>query len=349
MKSWTPEEDMHGRMFLIERIDRPRLRTLSEEQRTIVMESRMKDLENIRTISIYMVIPLVLMSFGGGYILASVMLKPLSDLNEEVQKKEAQNLNEEIAFEDNGDEISELIKSFNRMSNRLNKSFESQKQFVENASHELKTPLSVIQANIDTVSEKKKVSDKELKKLLTNSKQQINFMSDLTEDLLLLSSVSTPKFYIEMKNVDVTKIIKSTVNTLEDRAKEKGFELVTKELKERHLVKGNRVILERAFTNIIDNSIKYSGGSKIMISIKDDKKDVVISFKDDGKGIPSDKAKDIFDRFYRLDKGRSRKEGGSGLGLAITKEIIKRHEGEVYVNTKYKEGAEFIIKLPKFS
>jgi len=120
-------------------VDGPKLRALSDEQRKLVMESRLEDLENIRLISIYMVFPLVLISFGGGYVLASVMLKPLTDLNKQIQKKEAQNLNEEIKYEDKGDEISELIKNFNRMSNRLSRVFESQKEFVENSSHELKT------------------------------------------------------------------------------------------------------------------------------------------------------------------------------------------------------------------
>lgn len=349
MKNWTPEEDMQGRGFLIERIDRPRLRSLSEEQRIIVMESRMEDLENIRVISIYMVLPLVLMSFGGGYLMASIMLRPLSDLKDEVQKKEAQNLNEEIVFEDNGDEISELIKSFNRMSNRLSKSFESQKQFVENASHELKTPLSVIQANIDTILNDKEIPKKKLKKLVGNSKKQISFMNDLIEDLLLLSAISTSKFNIEFEEIDISKVIRVSTNVLAEKIKEKDLELEIKEQGGNYLTKGNKVLLERAFSNILDNSLKYSKGKSIVVGISSNSEDIKISFKDDGKGVAKTKVMEIFERFYRLDKGRSRKDGGSGLGLAITKEIVERHGGQVYVNTKYSKGAEFIIKLPKVS
>ena len=313
------------------------------------MESRMEDLENIRRISISMIFPLVLMSFGGGYLIAIVMLRPLEKLNEQIERKETENLNEEIPFEDKGDEISQLIKSFNRMSRRLGKSFDSQKGFVENASHEIKTPLSVIQANIDTILDGKNVSKKESEMLLLNSKKQIGFMSDLTEDLLLLSSVSNVRFGIKFVKVDIKEVIEESINTLSGDIAKKNFNIETKSPKKRLFVNGNRTLLTRAVTNIIENSLKYSEGKNIEVGVSTEQDMVRISIKDDGRGIPREKAKEIFERFYRLDKGRSRKEGGSGLGLAITKEIIERHGGRVYVNTEYKDGAEFVIKLPRLS
>jgi signal transduction histidine kinase len=345
MKTLGTEPDAHGRGFLIERVDRPRLRALSEEQRKLVMESRLEDLENIRLISIYMIFPLVLVSFGGGYVLASVMLKPLTDLNKQIQKKEAQNLNKEIKFEDKGDEISELIKNFNRMSNRLSRVFESQKEFVENSSHELKTPLSVIQANIDTILNSKRISKKELNRLLTNSKNQIEFMNDLTEDLLLLSSISTSKSNIKMEKISVRKLIRRVKNTLKEKAQDNDIEIVVTNNKKDFTVKGNKILLERAFSNLLDNAIKYSNGTKVIVSTKKKEGVVYVSFKDNGKGISKGKEEKLFERFYRIDKGRSRKEGGSGLGLAITKEIIERHNGRVYVNSKYRDGAEFVVEM----
>jgi signal transduction histidine kinase len=345
MGTLKTDPELHGRGFFIERVDRPRLRALSEEQRQLVMESRLRDLENIRLISIYMIFPLVLFSFGGGYVLASVMLKPLIDLNKQIQKKEAQNLSKQIKFEDKGDEISELIKNFNRMSNRLSRVFESQKEFVENSSHELKTPLSVIQANIDTILNSKRISKEELNRLLTNSKNQINFMNELTEDLLLLSSMSTSRLNIEMDNISVRKLIRRVKNTFKEKAEGNGIEIIVIENEKDFTVKGNKILLERAFSNLLDNAIKYSKGTKVIVCVE--KKDGVIyvSFKDDGRGIPKGKEEKLFERFYRIDKGRSRKEGGSGLGLAITKEIIERHNGKVYVNSKYKDGAEFVVEI----
>jgi len=349
MQSWTPENEFPSESFWGQRFDRPRFRALSEEQQTIIMESRMEDLENIRRISIYMIFPLVLMSFGGGYLIAIIMLRPLEKLNEQIEKKETENLNEEIVFVDNGDEISQLIKSFNRMSRRLAKSFDSQKGFIENASHEIKTPLSVIQANIDTILDKKGVSKEESKELLLNSKKQIKFMSDLTEDLLLLSSISNVRFSIKFEKINMADVIEEAISTLNGSIEKKGFKIERKIPDKKYFANGNRTLLIRAITNIIENSIKYSEGEKIDVRVFFKRENIYISIKDDGRGIPEDKAKEIFERFYRLDKGRSRKEGGSGLGLAITKEIVERHRGSIYVNSEYKDGAEFIIKLPKFS
>jgi signal transduction histidine kinase len=343
MKSWTPRNESPAGSFWGQRFDRPRFRALSEEQQGLIMESRMEDLENIRRISIYMVFPLVLMSFGGGYLIAIIMLRPLEKLNEQIERKETENLNDEIPFEDNGDEISQLIKSFNRMSRRLGKSFDSQKGFVENASHEIKTPLSVIQANIDTILNGKGISKKESEKLLLNSKKQIKFMSDLTEDLLLLSSVSNVSFGIKFEKVSIREVIEESIDTLKGNIEKKNFNVETKFPKKTLFVNGNKTLLIRAVTNIIENSLKYSEGKNIEISVSTQKDMVQISIKDDGRGIPEEEARAIFERFYRLDKGRSRKEGGSGLGLAITKEIIERHGGSVYVNTEYKDGTEFLI------
>jgi signal transduction histidine kinase len=121
--------------------------------------------------------------------------------------------------------------------------------------------------------------------------------------------------------------------------------VVVGDMKNDFTVIGNKILLERAFSNLLDNAIKYSKGSRVEINVRNEDGSVIISFKDDGKGIPKGKEEKLFERFYRIDKGRSRKDGGSGLGLAITREIIERHDGRIYVNKKYKDGAEFIIEI----
>jgi two-component system phosphate regulon sensor histidine kinase PhoR len=168
-------------------------------------------------------------------------------------------------------------------------------------------------------------------------------MSDLTEDLLLLSSVSNVSFGIKFEKVSIREVIEESIDTLKGNIEKKNFNVETKFPKKTLFVNGNKTLLIRAVTNIIENSLKYSEGKNIEISVSTQKDMVQISIKDDGRGIPEEEARAIFERFYRLDKGRSRKEGGSGLGLAITKEIIERHGGSVYVNTEYKDGAEFLI------
>ncbi len=326
-------------------LDRPRWGSLQQEERELIRESRMKDLENIRVVSTYSIFPLILLSFIGGYFLATVMLKPLEKLNSEIRKKEADNLGNPIDFIDNGDEISELIKSFNAMVLKLSKAFESQKQFVENASHEIKTPLTIIQANLDTVLENKKVSKEELEKLLNSSKKQIFLMDNLTEDLLLLSHM-TSNVDFKKEKIEVEELINSVINLFEGNSKKKDMSIAFKNQSKSVKIKGNKVLLERALKNIIENSIKYSGGDRVNIFSQIKGKDLFVNISDNGKGIAKEEKDKIFERFYRIDKGRSRKEGGSGLGLAITKEIIERHKGSVSLDSKYRNGAKFIVKLP---
>ncbi|MCD4811882.1 HAMP domain-containing histidine kinase [bacterium] len=318
------------------------LRNLTSNQMEIVMESRLADLDNIRTITGYAIAPLVLFSFGAGYVLADIMLRPLEKLNEEIKKKEAKNLHDEIVFVDNGDEISQLIKSFNRMSARLGGSFDAQREFVENASHELKTPLAIIQANLDTAIEDDSVSKKELVNLLKDSKKSIKFMNILTEDLLLLSILDHS---VEKEDLDLKNLLSDVVFQLESFAKKTNISIKTKFGKGGFNIEGNEVLLQRAFMNVVENGIKYSGGDMIEIVLKKEKKRIVVSIKDNGKGISKEHQRKIFERFYRVEKSRSRSSGGSGLGLAITKEIINKHEGSIKIASDGKDGTEFVIKL----
>jgi len=338
----APEFGYWGRVIK----ERPMFRNLTEEQVELIMESRLADLNNIRVITLYSIGPLVLFSFLGGYSIASLGLRPLEDLNKEILNRGTENLGEEIKFVDKGDEISELIKSFNRMSRRLNISFESQKEFVENASHELKTPLAIIQANIDTALEDEHISKKELEKILKSSKESIKFMDKLTEDLLLLSVLehSLTKETINLKDL-LINIVEESKSLMSSQKMD--IELKTK-LKDSS-IRGNEVLLKRAFMNIIENAIKYSEASKIIVENKrNNNGEIEIIIKDNGKGIPKEHVKKIFDRFYRVDKSRSRKTGGTGLGLSITKKIVERHNANITVKTGHKKGAEFHILFHTF-
>lgn len=312
---------------------------ISEESKVLIRQSRQNDLINIRLISIYSIIPFVVLSFVGGYLIADNSLKPLERLNDEMRKKSAKNLGEKISFTDNGDEISELIQSFNDMSEQLSRSFEAQKEFVENASHELKTPLAIIQANVDSILADSKIPKDELFGMLDDSKKSIIFMNKLTEDLLLLSLVDVD---FDKENLNLRDVLNSAVVDARKLVDNKEFNI---DFNDGHDIEvmGNEVLLKRAFQNLIENSIKYSQGKNLNIDLKKEKENILISFKDDGVGVPKEKQERIFDRFYRVDKSRSRKTGGSGLGLAITKEIIEKHNGDIkYVDGK---GATFEVRL----
>jgi signal transduction histidine kinase len=322
--------------------ERPKYRNLTEEQIDLITEARLADLNTIKIVTLYSIIPLVFLSFLGGYGIASFSLKPLEDLSKKMKEKSTENLDEEIQFIDNQDEISELIKSFNRMNSRLNKSFEAQKEFVENASHELKTPLSIIQANLDTALEDKKISKEELEELLRSSEKSVGFMNTLIEDLLLLSLLDQD---IELEDVEVVNLVKDSIEEIKTMSNN-DIKINAVFSKNKIVLKANSVLLKRAVMNILENAVKYSECDKITVSVKEKRDSAKIVIKDNGKGIPKQELKRIFDRFYRVDKSRSRKTGGSGLGLSITKKIVQRFGGTISVDSSLGKGSQFTINLP---
>lgn len=318
------------------------IREITETERILLHEARMEDLENFRELSFYSIIPIVLLSFVGGYVIADRNLSPLEKLNREMRMRNAGDLSSSIEFKDRGDEISELMNSFNSMSERIHRTFESQKEFVENVSHEIKTPLAIIQANLDSALEDKKISRDELEDILNESKKSVKSMNQLTEDLLLLSVLQHD---IAKEMINLKDILNSCVKDAKKIAN--GFEILVDNNGKDVMVSGNEMLLGRAISNILENAVKYSGGKMVTVKVESrDGKEAVISIADDGVGIPKEKRKKIFERFYRLDKGRSKKEGGRGLGLAITSEIIKDHGGSIKVVDSEK-GAKFEIRLTK--
>ncbi|MFC1686432.1 HAMP domain-containing protein, partial [Patescibacteria group bacterium] len=177
----------------------------------VIEEIRQDDLNRLRQLSWIAFGVLVVLSFGGGYFIAGRMLSPLKKINETAKRINAQNLHTKIKHPDVDDEIGELIGNFNKMIARLNRSFDLQKQFVENASHELKTPLAIAQTNLDSALSKKKVSKKDLESSAQITLQSIKFMDKLIEDLLLLSLSEKD---IKFKKINLTGILKNSVEHL---------------------------------------------------------------------------------------------------------------------------------------
>jgi signal transduction histidine kinase len=317
---------------------------MTESQREAIREIRTEDLIKVRVISLYSFIPLTFFSFFGGYFIAGQMLRPLKKLNTRMSQMNADNLHKRIAFEDTEDEISDLIRNFNKMTSRLNQAFENQKQFVENASHELKTPLTIVHTNIESAVADNKVTKKEQKELLETSLRSVKFMDKLTEDLLLLSLLENQ---IKRTNFNLQSTTKNIVKQLSKIAKKKNIRIELDINSQKSTFKGNKELIQRSIMNIIENAMKYSPkNSTIHVSLEQKRNTYSIKIKDAGEGISKKDQKRIFDRFYRVDKSRSRKTGGSGLGLSITKKIIELHKGTITVNSKPKKGTTFTISLP---
>jgi two-component system, OmpR family, sensor histidine kinase ArlS len=319
-------------------------RELPVEDRENIYESRMDDLEMIRQISLLMLVPLLLVSFGGGYVIADRMLLPLKGLNARMRTITSKELQETIQYIDSGDEMTELIENFNAMILRLKSNFDSQRQFVENASHELKTPLAVVQTNLAAALEQKGVSKSDAGILIHTAMRSTQFMDKLIEDLLLLSVLEQN---VPRRTVDVQKVVKRGIEQLRERSQARKIGFETNYYEGPLVVNANEILLQRAIMNIIENAIKYSTeGSVVKISLTEEKECVLVTVIDTGPGIPEESRKRIFERFYRLDNSRSKKTGGVGLGLAIAKQVVELSGGRISVES-HKNGSTFRIAIPK--
>jgi two-component system, OmpR family, phosphate regulon sensor histidine kinase PhoR len=217
-------------------------------------------------------------------------------------------------------------------------------QFVANVSHELKTPLTSIKGFAETL---KYVEDKDTReKFLSIINDETDRLTRLISDILILSDLEQHKEFKVKEDIDVTEAIINVYNLMKNTADKKGVKLQT-ECNENITIIGDKDKFKQMLINLIDNAIKYSErGDFVLIKCKNGKNVCVITIEDTGVGIPKEHIPRLFERFYRVDKARSRSRGGTGLGLAIVKHIVLSFKGEIFVESEIGKGTKFIVKIP---
>ncbi|MCC2252381.1 ATP-binding protein [Virgibacillus sp. AGTR] len=237
------------------------------------------------------------------------------------------------------DEIYEMEKTFNEMIDHLKDNFEKQEIFVSDASHELKTPISIVKSYAQLLERRGTGNPSLVKESIEAIDSEADRMSKLVEQML---SLAKNKESAVMKKVDIADLVEETVTTFRGAySREIQFDQVQRKL----LVNGSRDQLEQVIYILIDNALKYSN-EKIEVRLEANNNQAVFSVRDYGAGIPAQELDRIFERFYRVDKARSRDTGGTGLGLAIAKAIVKEHQGKIAVISEMKEGSTFTVSLP---
>jgi len=230
---------------------------------------------------------------------------------------------------------------------RLKELEKIRQDFVANVSHELRTPLTTIKGYTETLLEGG-LKDEIALQFIQIIKKNSDRLEKIVEDLLMLSKIEAKEFQWNMEILSVSDLIGGVLEFLRDSFKKKNITVSINEISPLLKVYGDRQYLEQVLLNLLDNSIKYGReGGRIMISArKIDQGEVEISVKDNGIGIPKEDIQRIFERFYRVDKGRSRELGGTGLGLSIVKHIVQAHGGRVWVESILGEGSTFFFTLP---
>ncbi len=297
--------------------------------------------------SIYLVlIPIVLaVSVVGGYFLAKQSLKPVQEITQTTRTITATNLHERIRVKNPEDEIGRLTETLNDMIGRLEASFEQVQQFSLDASHELRTPLTIMRGEIELAlrGNRKGAS---YKKTLASLLEEVLRMTSIIEGLILLAKADSGTVKLERKPTRLDSLAGEIKEDAEILAEQKKISVSISKLEE-ITVLGDPVRLRQLMLNLVDNAIKYTPkGGRIILSLERNDGNASFSVEDSGVGIPPGELKKIFDRFYRVDKSRSRLPDGLGLGLSISKWVAEAHGGALHAESKLGSGSKFTVVLP---
>jgi len=295
-------------------------------------------------LALFLLLPLTVVLSGAiGAFLAKLTLDPVNRMIDTAQRITAENLNLRIATANTKDEIARLADTFNEMLGRLEHGFSSQRQFIEDLAHELKTPLAVMKGELE-VTLKKMRSTQEYESTLGSSLEEVNRIIKILEDLLVLARLDRSVITLDMKPLDLGLLAESTLKDIKILAEQRNID-INFSTKGDIIVNGDESKIKHLFLNILDNALKYTlPGGKVNVDISQEHNEAKVTFADTGIGIAGNGLPHIFNRFYRVDKARSNRS--FGLGLSIAKSIVEAHKGRIEVESNLNKGSTFIIFLP---
>ena len=307
------------------------------------LNDTIQTIESFRSVVILGGLVTILLAAAGGFFLASRALKPVDDITRSAREIEESDLNRRIQVKSK-DELGRLASTLNDMIARLEKAFERQRQFPADASHELRTPLAVIEAEA-TLALGKPRSPEIYQQSLDSITQEVSYMSSILEKLLMLARADAGREQLVFSTVNLKQLISGIIPDIDLLARDKGIRLEAGTLADLS-VKGDETKLKQLLLNLLDNAIKYTPDGSISLSLTEEENHAVTTVADTGIGIPAEHISRIFERFYRVDKARSRSEHGTGLGLSIVKFIVEAHGGKIVIASEPGKGSTFRVFLP---
>ena len=280
---------------------------------------------------------------GGSYFLIGHALRPIREFSDKIEEVQAQNLAASRIEENKVKELNQLSVSYNKMLERLSDAFEIQRQFTANAAHELRTPLSLMQVQLDLYnSTRHPDNDADTLQTIKMVTEQNGRLSKMVKTLLDMSELQTVGRDDEIM---VDALVDEVLADLDPLAQEKNIKLTGK-CKNITMV-GSDILIYRLVYNLVENAIKYNhSGGQVTVTAYRKEKHVYLSVEDTGNGIPEELRERVFEPFFRVDKSRSRELGGVGLGLALVREIVRVHDGSITVRSNPSGGTVFDVILP---
>lgn len=268
----------------------------------------------------------------------------IKDLAGAISNIDANRLDRHISVDGSQNELKDLAAAINDMLNRINASYQSQLRFVSDASHELRTPISVIQGYVNLLDRWGKRDEKTLQESIDAIKSETESMKDLVEQLLFLARGDNETIRLHRQDFDACDVIDEIVSEMQMIDPNHNFET---DLERPAYINADKQLFKQAIRILVDNSIKYTPrGERIIIRVAKEENSVHITVQDNGIGIAPEELAGIFERFYRSDESRARKTGGSGLGLSIARWIVERHGGHFEVLSRVDIGTRITIIMP---
>ena len=289
-----------------------------------------------------LIISAVLALLGGvaTYFISGHALRPIREFSDKIEEVQAQNLADSRLEENKVKELNQLSVSYNKMLGRLSDAFEVQRQFTANAAHELRTPLALMQVQLDSYnSGQHPGSDAETVQTIRMVTEQNDRLSKMVKTLLDMSELQTVS---RDETIMVDSLVDEVLADLEPLAREKDVELTGN--CEAITIVGSDILIYRLVYNLVENAIKYNHpGGQVTVTSCQKEKQIYLSVEDTGSGIPPELRERVFDPFFRVDKSRSRELGGVGLGLALVREIVKVHDGIITIQPNPAGGTIFEV------
>lgn len=288
---------------------------------------------------------IVFLAVGGGYWLMRRSLQPVDEITERAEGITSTNLSERLPVIRTGDELERLSIALNRMIARLEDAFQHINRFSADASHELRTPLTILQLELEGIVHNHPLSES-LEDQIGSALEETHRMYRIVESLLTISRLDAGDAKLDRLHLDLSALATATSAEMRVLAQEKAITLRTT-TEDSIYIEGDRTRLQQVVANLIDNAIKYTQEcGTVEVSVHRENGKAVLQVSDNGGGIPAEAVPHVFERFYRVDKARSRASGGAGLGLSIAKAICAAHGAEISVSSQEGRGSCFRVEFP---
>lgn len=307
------------------------------------LESMKDSLRSIRYLLLYAGLGTLLLALGLIYILSQKLSQPLFQIEAVTRKIAKGELDTRLSVNSN-DEIGSLSIAINDLAHELQRYRDSRSEFLANISHELRTPITYLEGYADVLSKGFVEDEEEKQKYLDIISQEARRLNMIIQELFDLSKMEEGRIDLNVEMIDLKLLLEGSIHKVELQAKEKGITIIS-HLEHAESISLDRTRMEQVFLNLLDNGIRYTDEGSLTVKLHQQGDVIIITIEDSGPGISQDELPYIFERFYRVEKSRSRQYGGTGLGLSIVQKLVELQGGSIEVKSIVGEGTIFMISF----